>query len=256
MGHFEIKKVFVVLLLIMSPFSYGWAVEMILAPSGEFLMPAQLDKKPIKVAAFFIDKHPVTNSDFLAFVKKNSEWQKSRAKKIFVDKNYLQTWKTDLNFGSEEMSQSPVVDVSWYAARAYCDSVGKRLPTVEEWEYVGQIPFKDKSDLKSVILEWYGAKAPWPLPAVMKRTPNVWGIYDLHGLIWEWTEDFNSSMVTGESRADVALDRNLFCGGGAANAADPSNYAAFMRYAFRSSLQAKYTVQNLGFRCAKDKESF
>lgn len=246
MGHLGQKMVGIVMVFGMSP--------MILVPAGEFKMPAQLDKKPRQVGAFYLDTRPVTNAEYLEFVKTNSEWQKSKAKKIFVDKNYLSSWKSDLNFGTSEMARSPVVQVSWYAARAYCESQGKRLATVDEWEYVGQMPFKDKKDLQTVILEWYGAKAPWPLPAVMSRAPNVIGIHDMHGLIWEWTEDFNSSMVTGESRADTALDRNLFCGGGAANSADPSNYAAFMRYALRSSLKAKYTVQNLGFRCARDRE--
>lgn len=253
MRHLGKVVLFMVLVLGMFFSAFCWAADdMTLVPAGEFKMPAQLDKKPRKVGAFYLDKRPVTNSEYLTFVKNNPDWQRTSVKKIFVDKDYLNYWKSDLEFGLEEMARSPVVRVSWYAARAYCESLGKRLATVDEWEYVGQIPFKDKKDLQTVILEWYGAKAKWPLPTVMSRAPNVLGIYDMHGLIWEWTEDFNSSMVTGESRADTALDRNLFCGGGAANSADPSNYAAFMRYAFRSSLKAKYTVQSLGFRCARD----
>ena len=73
---------------------------------------------------------------------------------------------------------------------------------------------------------------------------NVHGVSDLHGLIWEWTLDFNSSLVTGESRADGSLDRSLYCGSGAAGAADFEDYAAFMRYAFRSSLEARNGVGN------------
>jgi sulfatase modifying factor 1 len=46
--------------------------------------------------------------------------------------------------------------------------------------------------------------------------------------------------------------RNLFCGSGALGASSFDDYAAFMRYAFRSSLKAHYTVPNLGFRCAQD----
>ncbi|MFM6930225.1 MAG: formylglycine-generating enzyme family protein [Bdellovibrio sp.] len=231
------------------------ADEMILIPAGSFKMPALLDKTERKVSSFYLDPHPVTNAQFAEFLKQNPQWQKSKIKRIFSDKNYLEYWRADLDYGDSSFAQAPVVRVSWYAARAYCDSLGKRLPTVNEWEYVGQLPFKDKKDLKSVILEWYGKSAEWPLPAV-KRThaPNVQGVYDMHGLIWEWVEDFNDSIMTGESRADVALDRNLFCGGGAASAADPGDYAAFMRYAFRGSLQAKYTVQNLGFRCANERK--
>ena len=60
------------------------------------------------------------------------------------------------------------------------------------------------------------------------------------------------AMVTGESRADTGLERDLFCGSGAAGARDPSDYAAFMRAGYRSSLRANYAVPNLGFRCAVD----
>jgi len=74
----------------------------------------------------------------------------------------------------------------------------------------------------------------------------------LHGLVWEWVADFNTAMVTGDARGYTGLDRQLFCGSGAVGAQDLSNYAAFMRYGFRSSLQADYCVHNLGFRCAQD----
>jgi len=73
----------------------------------------------------------------------------------------------------------------------------------------------------------------------------------MHGLIWEWTENFNNSLVTGESRSDSTLNQQMFCGSAAIGAVDPSDYAAFMRYGFRSSLEAKYTVSSLGFRCAR-----
>ena len=59
-------------------------------------------------------------------------------------------------------------------------------------------------------------------------------------------------MVTGDSRGDTGLDRQLFCGSGAQGAKDRSDFPAFMRFAYRSSLKAGYTVHNLGFRCAQD----
>ena len=68
----------------------------------------------------------------------------------------------------------------------------------------------------------------------------------------EWVEDFNSALVTGESRGDTALERSMYCGSGALGAANPSDYAGFMRQAFRSGLHAQYTIRNLGFRCAAD----
>ena len=77
-------------------------------------------------------------------------------------------------------------------------------------------------------------------------------IGDLHGLVWEWTSDFNSAIVTGDARGDTGLERNLFCGAGSLGAKDTGNFPAFMRFGMRSSLKASYTVHNLGFRCAKD----
>jgi formylglycine-generating enzyme required for sulfatase activity len=59
-------------------------------------------------------------------------------------------------------------------------------------------------------------------------------------------------MVTGESRADAGLERDLFCGAGSVGAKDASDYAAFMRLALRSSLRANNTTTALGFRCARD----
>ncbi|MFV8249787.1 formylglycine-generating enzyme family protein [Bdellovibrio bacteriovorus] len=227
------------------------ALNQVAVPGGEFKMPARLNQKKQTVAAFQMDPHPVTNADYLEFVKANPQWRKSQVKKIFADASYLDYWKNDLHWEDKVFGQSPVVRVSWFAAREYCAWKGLRLPLTNEWEYVALSPFKNDADIKALILEWYGRGAEWPLPMVQKGSANRLGVYDMHGLIWEWVEDFNTALVTGESRADGGLDKNLFCGAGASGAADPADYAAFMRFAFRSSLQARYTVQNLGFRCAK-----
>ena len=73
--------------------------------------------------------------------------------------------------------------------------------------------------------------------------------------MWEWVDDFNTAMVTGESRGDSALDRDLFCGAGSLGVNDPNDYAAFMRFALRSSLKANNTTTALGFRCARDRDT-
>jgi formylglycine-generating enzyme required for sulfatase activity len=72
---------------------------------------------------------------------------------------------------------------------------------------------------------------------------------------WEWVENFNTALVTGESRGDTGLERSLFCGAGSIGSANPADYASFMRFAYRSSLKAVYTTKSLGFRCAAAVES-
>src|SRR5690606_4017924 len=100
------------------------------------------------------------------------------------------------------------------------------------------------------ILDWYSKPTPTQLPSVQSSHKNSLGVYGLHGLIWEWTSDFNSVMMQNDSRTNAEISESLFCTAGSANVSDKKNYTAFMRYAFRSSLKGNYTVSNLGFRCA------
>ena len=80
--------------------------------------------------------------------------------------------------------------------------------------------------------------------------PNVHGVQDVHGLVWEWVLDYNALLVSSDSREQGGADRLQFCAEGALSTSDRDNYAVLMRIAFLSSLQANYTVGNLGFRCA------
>ncbi len=224
-------------------------------PAGEYVPLYTTDKTPRKVAAFRIDVTSVTKREFLDFVLKNPRWQRSKVSKLFADKSYLKDWKSDTDPGPD--LDSPVTYVSWFAARAFAKHHGKRLPTVDEWEYVGRADATkanatEDKDYTQRILNWYAARPPAVLPSPKTFPPDVYGVRAMHGLIWEWNEDFNNAMVTGESRGDSGIERKLFCAGGALSATDVRNYAAFMRFAFRSSLKGSYTTANLGFRCAAD----
>ncbi|HWU44150.1 MAG TPA: formylglycine-generating enzyme family protein, partial [Bdellovibrio sp.] len=144
----------IIFVLVAVGFSPHGFAEMKLIPTGDFNMPAMKEKKSRHVQSFWMDEHPVTNQEYLSFVESHPEWKKSQIKKLFADQNYLEYWKTDSNFGGPSLAKSPVTRVSWYAARAYCDSLQKRLATIDEWEYVGTIPFKKGKSIQSLILEW------------------------------------------------------------------------------------------------------
>jgi len=220
---------------------------MISIPSGVYTNLFK-NEGVVEVAPFDLDEFPVTNAEFLRFVQDHPEWQRSNIKRVFADSPYLSHWSSDLDPGQNAPPDSPVVQVSWFAARAFAASHGKRLPTLAEWEWAARA---DEANNVAYILAWYGKPVRGPLPSVGSTFRNRRGLWDMHGLIWEWVDDFNTALVTGESRADVGLERDLFCGSGALGVSSFDDYAAFMRYAFRSSLKADYTVPNLGFRCAR-----
>ena len=213
------------------------------------LYAASPAEREIRVAAFWLDREPVTNAEYLAFVRANPAWRRDRAKALFVDADYLATWAASDELGTAP-PRAPVVRVSWFAARAYCAWRGGRLPREAEWELdaAADAHRRDASDspeLEAQLLAWYAQPTPSRLPDV-GGPPNAWGVSDLHGLVWEWIEDFTAALVT--------TDPTQVCGAEAAAARDPRAYAAFLRFAFRASLQARDTVSSLGFRCAYDQE--
>ena len=216
-----------------------------------------LDETEI-VERYYLDEKAVTNAQYLQFVKQNPKWQRSRVPGLFADSSYLAHWASDLDYGDQQMADLPVVSVSWFSAVAYCRWKGKILPTVAQWERAAsasetQEYAKNDPQFAQRILEWYSSPADQPLIERISKTDgykNIFGAWNLHGMIWEWTRDFNTAMVTGESRGDSGLERQLFCGSGSVGAADARDYASFMRFAFRSSLGGDYTVGSLGFRCS------
>jgi len=226
-------------------------VAMVTVPGGKWRpLFAGRDEKDQMIAPFALDEHPTTNAEFLAFVRSMPQWRRSQVKRLFADERYLGQWSSDLEFGQHD-PDAPVTNVSWFAARAYAKWVGKRLPTFAEWEWAARDGVEDPVRTRE-ILAWYARPTPKRFARVASGGRSDYGLFDMHGLVWEWVVDYDQAMTSGESRGDSALERGLFCGSGALGAANPKDYAGFMRYAFRSALRAEYCVNNLGFRCAKD----
>ena len=225
---------------------------------GTFVPLYGSDSSGVFIDDFSLDVYPVTNQQYLAFVKQNPKWKRSKVIGLFADESYLSKWGNDTTLGDNVTPKSAVTTVSWYAAKDYCACQGKKLPTIDEWEYAAMasetLPIAQRDSVfNGKIIEGY------EMPATYKKEigstfKNYWGIYDMHGLVWEWTSDFNSVLISGESRQDVDTERDLFCGSAAINASNLMDYAAFMRYAFRGSIKANYNIQTLGFRCAKSIE--
>lgn len=187
--------------------------DMILIPEGEFqgssIESSLGDSKfntpdhTIHVDTFYMDKCPVTNAQFKAFTdanplwrkaKRRNDWNKSKKKMSifgrFHDGNYLNHW--DENNYPIGMEDHPVNNVSWFAAMAYAQWAGKRLPSEAEWEkaarggLIGQpYPWGDNLDPELT----YCGKGVGETYAVGRYPPNNYGLHDIAGNVWEWCLD-------------------------------------------------------------------
>ena len=226
-------------------------------PGGSFKSALKYeDTDRITIAPFAIMRRPVTNAEFLAVVKSQPDWQRGRVPTLFAEKRYLQQWQAPLLPGAKAGAELPVVEVSWFAAQAYCEAQDARLPTWSEWEYVAAADETRRDARRDPawrerILSWYSRPSNAPLPVVGRGPANAYGVQDLHGVVWEWTEDYASMLVTADSRERGASDPLKFCGAGAIATDDNENYAVLMRVAMLSALEAADITSNLGFRCAK-----
>lgn len=234
------------------------AADYVDVPAGTLasVLAGDADKEPVAVPAFTMRVVPVTQGDFRRFVTTAPQWQRGRVARTFADAGYLQHWHSATTLADAAAEHQPVTHVSWFAAQAYCESEGGRLPTWNEWEYVAAAD-ATRRDARgdpawlARILGWYARPASSALPAV-GGDANVYGIRDLHGLVWEWVDDFNALLVSPDSRAGDDPDKLKFCGAGAINLQDRQNYAVLMRIALLSSLNASDSTSSLGFRCVRN----
>ncbi len=179
-------------------------------PGSEFLMGSDNENgetddnmlHSVYVDSFFMDTHPVTNTRFKMFIDTNPQWHKPTdlyfwnikwnqpKRKPEHDGDYLKHWYE--NNYPDEKANHPVTWVSWYAAMAYAEWIGKRLPTEAEWE---------KAARGGVAGQTY----PWgnTIDATMANYNNTigdttevgqypangYGLYDMVGNVWEWCLD-------------------------------------------------------------------
>ena len=211
------------------------------------------------VATFSLDRRAVTRAEFLTFVRQHPEWRRDRISSAVAEPAYLADWPGALDAGSTEDLARPVTGVSRIAAEAYCAAAGKRLPTLDEWEYAAAASERRRDGgadprHRARLLAMYAARPATRFPAASSGVANAYGIRGLHGSVWEWTRDGGQPEVTAPDhaahvRAALDLPRGG-CASAALGAGDPSDYPAFLRAAVRAGLTPRTTLGALGFRCA------
>jgi len=220
------------------------------------VLPADGVATDASVAPFQLRSRLVTNAEFAAFVRQQSVWQRGQAPALFVASTYLSGWSSASDY-RPLAADAPVTRVSWFAAQAFCESEGARLPRWYEWEFgaaadATRADARDDEAWLAHILHWYADAGKQAPRSVASKPPNFYGIHDLHGLVWEWVEDYSGLFVNADSRAKGEQKLLDYCGGAAVTLADRRNYAILMRLALLSAMEAQQDGANLGFRCARD----
>lgn len=230
-------------------------------PGGEFrsVLPADGKSAPAQIAPFLLRVRPVSNAEYLSFVSAHPEWQRDQVPEVMATANYLSQWHSALDIGMLDPA-APVTQISWYAAAAFCESEQARLPRWGEWEFAAAAG-ENRSDARddppwlAHILAWYSRPGKGAIKKIASTPANYYGINDLHGLVWEWVEDFNGLFITtgsGDSRVQGEQKQLEFCGGAALSLGDRRNYAILMRLALLAAMEGNQSGSNLGFRCARD----
>ncbi|MFZ5910498.1 MAG: formylglycine-generating enzyme family protein [Chloroflexota bacterium] len=227
---------------------------MIYVPAGEFFMGnehGEDDEEPVHAVyleAFWIDQTEVTNEQYMICVNEGACSQPSNDSSIRRE-NY---------FRNPEYDHFPVVYVSWYAAEAYCDWAGRRLPTEAEWEKAARDGDRRIYPWGSAAIDCSYANYGNPIGSCGVDTLAVgkhedgkspYGAQDMAGNVWEWVNDrydyayYSYSQTTNPRGPDLGLYRVIR--GGAW-----SSMAYEVRSSYRGAIAAEESYDDIGFRCA------
>jgi formylglycine-generating enzyme required for sulfatase activity len=228
---------------------------------GAELFEPEIPKHEVTVATFLLDKYLVTNAQFDLFLDASPVWRPGRIPAELHNGNYLRHWEAEK--APVKLAHHPVVNVSWYAAVAYCQWKAKRLPTEGEWEHAARGgmngPFPWGSQPVDKTLANFAGSGINTTTAVGTYPANGYGLFDMAGNVWEyladeyrpyWAGAQSNPVAGGEyfSRGDEFLrvkTRRVIRGGSYGGA------AINLWVEYRDSHPPEGAKPFVGFRCAK-----
>jgi len=220
---------------------------MIEIPAGPFTMGSDAgneDEAPaheVDLPAFEIDKFEVTNADFAQFAEATG--YQTDAEKEGRTKN----WRD----AAEGKGNHPVVYVSWNDAMAYCQWLGKRLPSEAEWEKAARgtdgrmYPWGNEWDPSKANVKDTGLRGTVAVGS-FGAGASPYGVEDMAGNVWEWTADWYEAYPSSNYQSDYFGQRfRVQRGGGWFETAE------WVRTTFRNANSEVAANDDLGFRCAR-----
>ncbi len=228
-------------------------------PGGAFVSALAVDGAAARIVLrpFAMRVEPVTNAEYLDFVRTHPRWQRGRVSPLFAGPQYLAAWQGPLTPGPGARPDQPVTGVSWFAARAYCASEQARLPDWYEWESVAAADATRRDARRDAarnqgILDAIQASTGERPGAIGRHRANVWGVHDLNRLLWEWTGDYAAMFPDADARVPGSGASLALCGGSALAFADKNQFALMMRVAALVALKPADAAPRVGFRCVRE----
>ena len=135
------------------------------ANTSDMVYIAPDESRAVGTDGFYIDRYEVTQADYFKVMGVNPSFFRGQNR--------------------------PVEKVTWNQAVAFCDKVGKRLPTEQEWERAIRAGTESSyywGENHPDRYAWYKGNAAKKTHVVGKKEPNSWGLYDMAGNVWEWTQ--------------------------------------------------------------------
>ena len=219
----------------------------VLIPAAEFVLGVEGDgpsspPHPVKLNAYYIDRHEVTNARYLAFCEATGH-------------NLPEFWGMDRYRSGPRWPDHPVTGVSWWDARSYAEWAGKRLPTEAEFEYAARgglfgqnFYWGDEPDTAHANYAKSEHQAP---VAVESYAPNPFGLHDMAGNVSEWVSDrYNAEYFAAaplENPRGPEKGRFRVIRGGGWHTGP-----GCMAQHFRNGLPSNWVDIATGFRCARD----
>jgi formylglycine-generating enzyme required for sulfatase activity len=220
---------------------------MVEVPAGTFTMGNDNGKKDeapaheVDLPAFEIDKFEVTNADFALFVEATDH--QTDAEKMGLSR----TWRD----AAEGKDNHPVAYVGWNDAVAYCEWVGKRLPTEVEWEKAARgtdgrlYPWGNEYDPNKLNGKDSGIRGTTAVGS-FADSASPYGVFDMAGNVWEWTADWYEAYPGSSYQSPYYGEQfKVVRGGGWFETAD------FLRTTARNATSDTAANDDLGFRCAR-----